>query len=145
MRRPRIGEARDMPLPPSVARFNKAATNRVTSRVADRLPGFGIVVHRGRRSGREYETPVNAFRRPGGYTIALTYGRGDWVRNVEAAGSATLRTRGRTHRLTAPRIVDDPTRSAVPGPVRWILARLGVTEFLQLDEDRPLPPEVTDG
>src|SRR4029453_19472431 len=83
MRRPRIGQARDMPLPPSVARFNKAATNRVTSRVADRLPGFGIVVHRGRRSGREYETPVNAFRRPGGYTIALTTGA--------ATGSATSR------------------------------------------------------
>ena len=32
-----------------VAAFNLAVTNRITSRFADRLPGFGILTHVGRK------------------------------------------------------------------------------------------------
>src|SRR5689334_2336121 len=72
-----------------IAHFNRAVTNRVTRPLATRLPRLGIVVHRGRRTGVEYRTPVNVFRTPGGFNIALTYGRdADWVRNVMAAGGA---------------------------------------------------------
>ena len=35
-----------------VAAFNLAVTNRITSRFAARLPGFGILTHVGRKSGR---------------------------------------------------------------------------------------------
>ena len=45
-----------------VAAFNLAVTNRITSRFAARLPGFGILTHVGRKSGRIYGTPVNVFR-----------------------------------------------------------------------------------
>jgi len=58
-----------------VAAFNLAITNRITSRFAARLPGFGILTHVGRKSGRIYRTPVNVFREPDGFLIALTYGR----------------------------------------------------------------------
>jgi hypothetical protein len=58
-----------------VAAFNLAVTNRITSRFAARLPGFGILTHVGRKSGRVYRTPVNVFRVPEGFLIALTYGR----------------------------------------------------------------------
>ncbi|MGH7129463.1 MAG: nitroreductase family deazaflavin-dependent oxidoreductase, partial [Planctomycetaceae bacterium] len=84
-----------MPLSRRVARFNRVVTNRTIGRLAPRMPGFGVVHHKGRRSGREYRTPVNIFRRPDGCVIALTYGRGaDWVRNVLAAGECDLLTRG---------------------------------------------------
>ena len=74
-----------------VAGFNLAVTNRITSRFADRLPGFGILTHVGRKSGRVYRTPVNVFRAPEGFLIALTYGReSEWVKNVLAA-DASLR------------------------------------------------------
>jgi len=56
----------------SVTAFNLAVTNRITSRFADRLPGFGIVTHVGRKSGKVYRTPVNVFRAPEGFLIALT-------------------------------------------------------------------------
>ena len=65
-----------------VAAFNLTVTNRITSRFADRLPGFGILAHVGRKSGRVYRTPVNVFRAPEGFLIALTYGR-------EASGLGT--------------------------------------------------------
>src|SRR3989442_10765423 len=77
-----------------VAAFNLAVTNRITSRFAARLPGFGILRHVGRKSGRVYRTPVNVFRTSEGFLIALTYGRdSEWVRNVVAAGECKLETR----------------------------------------------------
>jgi hypothetical protein len=56
----------------SVASFNLAVTNRITSRFAARLPGFGILTHVGRKSGKVYGTPVNVFQAPEGFLIALT-------------------------------------------------------------------------
>ncbi|MDQ7904951.1 nitroreductase family deazaflavin-dependent oxidoreductase [Phytohabitans sp. ZYX-F-186] len=126
-----------MVLPRRLARANRVVGNRVLGPVARHLPGFGIVVHRGRRSGRAYRTPVNIFKTTDGYVVALTYGLGDWTRNVLAAGGCTVEIRRRPVHLTDPRLVDDPTRSAVPLPIRPILAALGVTEFLHL---RPIPP-----
>jgi deazaflavin-dependent oxidoreductase (nitroreductase family) len=126
-----------MPLSRAVARFNRSVTNRLLGPLAAHLPGFGVVVHTGRRSRRVYRTPVNVFRRPGGYVIALTYGPGaDWVRNVLTSGGCALETRGRTLRLTQPRVVHDELRRAVPGPLRLIGVTLGaladVADFLEL-------------
>lgn len=80
-----------------------------------------------------YATPVNVFRRPGGFIVALTYGRADWARNVLAAGEAELRTRGRTHHLQNPRTVIDPARAGLPAFVRATLGLLHVDEFLWVD------------
>ena len=51
---PRDGgdEGDGMPIPRIVGRWNKAGLNRVTRRIAPFTPGFGVVIHRGRRSGR---------------------------------------------------------------------------------------------
>lgn len=122
-----------MPLPDWLARFNRSTTNRLTRSFAGRLPGFAIVVHTGRRSGRRYRTPVNIFRSGDDYVIALTYTRErDWVRNVIAAGGCEVETEGTTLHLQDPHIVTDARRSLVPGPVRPILEALGVTEFMRL-------------
>jgi deazaflavin-dependent oxidoreductase (nitroreductase family) len=127
-----------VPLPSRLARFNRRVTNRVSIHVVGHVPGFGIVAHQGRRSGRTYRTPVNVFRHrgdgPGAWVFALIYGRGDWVRNVEAAGTAGLLTRGTEHRLVDPRVVHDPSRAYVPAPVRAILGVIGVEDFLLADE-----------
>jgi deazaflavin-dependent oxidoreductase (nitroreductase family) len=123
-----------MPLPRSLARFNRRATNRVFRTFAGRVPGFAIVVHRGRSTGREYRTPVNAFARPGGgYTIALAYGETQWVRNVLAQGGCVLEVGGRRVAMRNPRVIHDPTRGAVPAPVRAILRLLDVADFVQLE------------
>jgi deazaflavin-dependent oxidoreductase (nitroreductase family) len=120
-----------------VAAFNLAVTNRITSRFADRLPGFGILTHVGRKSGRVYRTPVNVFRAPEGFLIALTYGReSEWVKNVLAAGGCQLETRGVRHLLSAPTIVHDPTRRRFPLPVRIVLRLIGATDFMQLSTSR---------
>jgi deazaflavin-dependent oxidoreductase (nitroreductase family) len=123
-----------MPLPRWLGRFNRGVTNRVTRPVAQWLPGFAVVKHQGRRSGRRYRTPVNLFRSGDRYVIALTYGRDrDWVRNVLAAGGCEVETRGHLIHLAHPRIVIDKQRSLVPQPIRPILKAIGVTEFMELN------------
>ena len=125
-----------MPLPRWLAHFNRRVTNRLLGPLALRLPGFGVVVHTGRRTHRQYRTPVNVFRRADGYVIALTYGpEAEWVRNVLASGGCTLETRGRTLRLTRPRLFRDERRRSVPLPVRLVLGVLGVINFLGLRRD----------
>jgi deazaflavin-dependent oxidoreductase (nitroreductase family) len=116
-----------------VAAFNLAVTNRITSIFAGRLPGFGILTHIGRKSGRVYRTPVNVFRRPGEFLIALTYGsESEWAKNVLAAGDCQLETRGVHYDLSAPKVVHDPTRKRFPLIVRVVLTLIGADEFLQL-------------
>ncbi|HEU5440648.1 MAG TPA: nitroreductase family deazaflavin-dependent oxidoreductase [Ktedonobacterales bacterium] len=122
-----------MPLPQTVARFNRRVTNRITGQFADQLPGFGIVIHKGRRSGRMYHTPLNVFRAGNDYIIALTYGaETDWVRNVLAADGCEIVTRGRRIRLAHPRLITDPPMPWAPLPVRLILRATGVTEYMRL-------------
>jgi deazaflavin-dependent oxidoreductase (nitroreductase family) len=133
-----------MPIPRAVGRWNKAALNRVIRRVAPWMPGFGVVVHRGRRSGRRYETPVNVFPAAGGYLLALTYGRDtDWVKNVLAAGGCELRTRGRTVRLDSPRLYHDETRRGIRPFERQMLRAIGVADFLSLRTAQPPAAGVT--
>jgi deazaflavin-dependent oxidoreductase (nitroreductase family) len=122
-------------LPRRLARFNRVVTNRIAGRVANRLPGFGIIEHTGRRSKRSYRTPVNVFRTGDGYVVALTYGpSADWVKNVLTADGCVLHTRGQRIELAEARIVHDPTRADMPPGVRQILRAVDVTDFLHLKQ-----------
>jgi deazaflavin-dependent oxidoreductase (nitroreductase family) len=122
-----------MPIPKVVGRWNKAGLNRLTRHIAPWLPGFGVIVHRGRRSGRRYQTPVNVFNTDDGYVVALTYGPDtDWVKNVLAAGGCELRTRGQAVRLGSPRLFHDESRASIRPVERQVLRILGVAEFLSL-------------
>ena len=125
-----------MPLPRFIARVNRRVTNRLLGGLATRLPWFGVVVHTGRRSQRQYRTPVNVFRRGNRYIIALTYGpNSDWVRNVLAEGGCTLETRGQTLHLSRPWLFHDEGRGGVPAPVRLVLGIINVCDFLELSLD----------
>jgi deazaflavin-dependent oxidoreductase (nitroreductase family) len=122
-----------MPLPKRLARFNLAVTNRLTGPFARRLPGFAVVLHVGRRSGRAFRTPVNMFRAGDRYVIALTYGSdSQWVRNVLAAGEVDVETRGQRLHLVEPEIVHDVRRSRVPAAVRPVLGIVNVSDFMLL-------------
>jgi deazaflavin-dependent oxidoreductase (nitroreductase family) len=122
-----------MPLPKALARFNRVITNPIARHVAGRLPGFAIVDHVGRRSGRVYRTPVNLFRHGDRYVISLMYGAdSQWVRNVIATGEADVETRGQRIHLVEPEIVHDPGRSLVPAPIRPIVGAVNVTDFMLL-------------
>jgi deazaflavin-dependent oxidoreductase (nitroreductase family) len=122
-----------MPIPSRLRQWNKVGLNRATRHIAPWLPGFGVVVHRGRRSGRRYQTPVNVFPTEDGFLFALTYGPDtDRVRNVVAAGGCELHTRGRTVQLKSPRLHHDESRRGIRPVERQLLRLLGVADFLTL-------------
>ncbi|HEY3465029.1 MAG TPA: nitroreductase family deazaflavin-dependent oxidoreductase [Amycolatopsis sp.] len=125
-----------MVLPKRVARFNRVATNQVLKHIAGWAPGFAMVVHKGRKSGREFRTPVNVFRRPDGFVVALTYGPdADWVKNVLAADGCTLVSRGKNIEVRGAELVHDESRQAMPVPIRQALGLLNVHDFLLLKRE----------
>ncbi|MFR9750020.1 nitroreductase family deazaflavin-dependent oxidoreductase [Nocardia sp. 004] len=125
-----------MVLPRALANFNRHITNPAAGVLAGRAPGFGIVVHRGRKSGRSYRTPVMVFTQDGTYRIALTYGRNvDWVKNIRAAGGFTLETRGRVVELTDPVVRHDPAADWAPWSVRQALKAISAEYYV---ESRPV-------
>jgi deazaflavin-dependent oxidoreductase (nitroreductase family) len=126
-----------MTAPPTRMRTIRPLTTRIFNPIARRfagwLPGFGILQYRGRKSGRTYRTPINAFRRDDSFVFALTYGADvQWVKNVVAAGGCTLRTRGRDVLLVEPELFVDPGRRLMPRVVRFVLRLVRATEFLRM-------------
>ncbi len=73
-----------------------------------RFRAYSLLKHRGRKSGREYRTPISAFPLGDGFVLALLYGDAaevDWCRNVMAAGECILKTRGQEFQLEKPEII----------------------------------------
>ena len=123
-----------MPIPRIVRQWNKTGLNRVTRHIAPWAPGMGVIIHRGRRSGRLYQTPVSVFSAKDGYVFALTYGPDtNWVKNVLAAGGCVLRTHGHATQLTSPRLYHDQSRRGIRPAERQALRLLGVADFLFLN------------
>ncbi len=121
----------------SLAVFNRKVANHFFGPLMTRFSAFGVVHHRGRKSGREYRTPVKLFRRGDDYVISLPYGSTcDWARNVLAAGGCELEIRGTRIRLVEPMVYSDRGEADIPIVIRFILKRVGVTEYLAL---RPTP------
>jgi deazaflavin-dependent oxidoreductase (nitroreductase family) len=126
-----------------LAVFNRSVANHFFGPVMTRFSAFGVVHHRGRKSGREYETPVKVFRRGDGYVISLPYGSTcDWVRNVLAERACELEIRDRTISLVEPTVYHDQGEADIPTILRFILRRLGVTEYLAM---KPAPSPLSLG
>lgn len=107
--------------PKWVDRIGFRYVNPVMRRLAPVLPGYAVVEHLGRKSGKRYDTPVSVFRQESVLAVILLHGETDWARNVLAAGRATLRHRRTTVRLSEPKII--PPGQATKEVPR--LARLG--------------------
>jgi deazaflavin-dependent oxidoreductase (nitroreductase family) len=102
---------------------------------AGRKNGYAAAIrHTGRKSGKQYSTPVGAERVQDGFVIPLAYGtQVDWLQNVIAAGRATLSTNGETHDVTEPEVIDAAAAlpSLSPGR-RRTFERLGIALYLKV-------------
>jgi deazaflavin-dependent oxidoreductase (nitroreductase family) len=108
-----------MRLPRKLAGFNRVVTNRVQGLWAPYLPPWLMVVHRGRRSGREYRTPMMGSVHGEQLVIAMLYGpQSDWARNLLAAGQGTVIRRGRTRRIDRLEVVESQGSSNLGWPAR---------------------------
>jgi deazaflavin-dependent oxidoreductase (nitroreductase family) len=79
--------------------------NPVMKRASRFMPGASVIKHRGRKSGKPYETVVTTYRKGDLLAIALGHGRADWVKNVLAAGEADVRLYRQEVHVTNPRIL----------------------------------------
>jgi deazaflavin-dependent oxidoreductase (nitroreductase family) len=89
-----------------------------------------IVRHRGRVSGAEYETPVGVVANGDAFLVALPYGsRTQWLRNVLAAGSATLVHEGNTYQVDRPELIAMATVA-----VRFSASDRGMFRWLRVED-----------
>jgi deazaflavin-dependent oxidoreductase (nitroreductase family) len=128
-----------MQLPQGLARFNRHV-NPIQRLWAGWLPPFAIVEHVGRRSGKPYRTPVQAFSttvdgKPG-VAILLTYGPDrDWLKNLTAAGGGRMRRNAETFGITDPRVVSKAEAAPhVDGTWRVCFARMPVEQVVLLNK-----------
>ena len=119
-----------MKFPPWIERLQIKYMNPIAVPIARFMPGITVIKHRGRTSGKQYETAITAYRKGDTVAIMLAHGKTNWVKNVIAAGEADLRLGRRDVHLINPRIVaagsDDP---ALPRIAR-LAARRGVGVFV---------------
>jgi deazaflavin-dependent oxidoreductase (nitroreductase family) len=78
-----------------------------------RFMGMATITHRGRKSGKPYETIVTPYRKGNLLAIQLGHGKTDWVKNVLAAGEADLHFIRKVVHLVNPRIL--PAGSGADG------------------------------
>lgn len=98
-----------MKLSRGIARFNRLINNPIQGTYSWLVPPWAAVLHRGRRSGRRYRTPVLAFGIERALIIALLYGEeSDWVQNLREGGGYVVRG-GHTYPVAGMRLADTAT------------------------------------
>jgi deazaflavin-dependent oxidoreductase (nitroreductase family) len=124
------------PTRPSLVQRAAIATMALARPIAGRrlLPLYAVIEHHGRKSGATYRTPIVARRTDGGFVLPVPFGPNtNWVRNVLAAGEATITWKGGSHPVTAPRLVDLAAATpSLSGFMRRGATRFGITDWLEV-------------
>jgi deazaflavin-dependent oxidoreductase (nitroreductase family) len=115
----------------AVTRISSPITLRIAG--SELIPVWGVLHHRGRKSGRAYATPLAVLATADGFLLPLPFGEGtDWCRNVRAGGGV-IRWRGIDQRVEQPEIISaaeaSPGFSAV---LRPIVRVMGIKKFLRV-------------
>jgi deazaflavin-dependent oxidoreductase (nitroreductase family) len=95
---------------------------------------YGLLVHRGRTSGREYRIAVVVRPFEDGFVIPMPFGeRTQWAKNLVAAGGGQVVWNGRTYDVVSPELIDaDAAGPSMPGIQRAAIGKLGMSTFMRL-------------
>jgi deazaflavin-dependent oxidoreductase (nitroreductase family) len=113
--------------------FNREILNPFTLSFAGRpYSPYAIVQHVGRKSGREYHTPVVAMSTDEGFVIPLPYGdHVDWCRNLLAAEGGLIASQGHAYRVCEPEVIGTSEGlAAFPAWMQVLLERAETEKFL---------------
>ena len=119
-----------MKFPVWLENFQIKYINPMAVPLARVMPGITVIKHRGRTSGKNYETAISAYRKGNTVAIMLAHGKTNWVKNILAAGAADIRLGRRDLHLVNPRIVAAGTDDASLPRMARIAARRGVGVFV---------------
>jgi deazaflavin-dependent oxidoreductase (nitroreductase family) len=115
-----------MLMPVWLERFQIKYVNPMLRPLSKRLPGFAVIKHRGRTSGKDFETIVTAYRKDELVAIGLMHGKTNWVKNVLAAGEADIHVGRKDLHLVNPRVLPAGTVDpALPRVVARLAQRQG--------------------
>lgn len=119
----------------NIRKINRSIVNPIIKLVAGRSL-YALVYHTGRKSGKEYATPVMGAVKDGTIFIGLPYGVDtDWILNIQAAGSCRVKIEGATYTAANPELAGP--ESALPVfsdgyRQNYKKARIKPTQFLKL-------------
>jgi deazaflavin-dependent oxidoreductase (nitroreductase family) len=94
-----------------------------------------LLTVRGRTSGQPHTVPVIPVSQDGQRFLVAPYGVVQWVRNLRAAGTATL-TRGR--RSEAISVTELPAQEAAPILKQYLLKATAARPYFDVAKDAPL-------
>jgi deazaflavin-dependent oxidoreductase (nitroreductase family) len=111
--------------------FNKPALLLAGTRW---LPLYGVLEHRGRRSGTLFHTPVVVRPTSDGFIVPMPWGETtDWYRNVRAAGGCRIRWKDHDYALAEPQVMDAEAAGASFGAfARRMLRRFNIQKVVRL-------------
>jgi deazaflavin-dependent oxidoreductase (nitroreductase family) len=113
----------------------KHTLNPLTLKLArSSLGPFSLIRHVGRRSGKQYETPIMVAPIAEGFVIELTYGpEVDWYKNVQAAGRCTIHWHGKDYEINRIEPISaEAGRAAFPTPIRLMLQVMNMKHFVKM-------------
>lgn len=105
-------------------------------------PRMALLTIRGRRTGRDRTVPMGVFDRDGRKYLVAAFGEVNWVRNLRAAGAATITQGKRTTRYAAEQVqgeeaawvLRDCLAAYLPSPLAGPMLR----QRIAVDADAPL-------
>ena len=121
----------------NVADRIESALIAVLLRAGVKMGTTSLLTVRGRKSGQPHTVPVLLVEQEGQHWLVAPYGVVQWVRNIRAAGTATL-TRGR--RSEAISVTELPAQEAAPVLKQYLLLPVsaGVRSYFDATKDSPL-------
>jgi deazaflavin-dependent oxidoreductase (nitroreductase family) len=96
---------------------------------------MSLLTVRGRRSGQPHMVPVLLVEQGGERFLVAPYGEVQWVRNIRAAGTATL-TRGR--RAEAISVTELAAKEAAPILRQYLVKATAARPYFDARQDSPL-------
>ena len=104
-------------------------------RVGLKIGSMSLLTVRGRKSGQPRTVPVLLVEHDGHSFLVAPYGVVQWVRNIRAAGTATL-TRGRRSKVIS--VAELPAHEAAPILKQYLVKATAARPYFDATLDSPL-------
>lgn len=104
-------------------------------RVGVKIGTMSLLTVRGRKSGQPHTVPVLLVEQDGERWLVAPYGVVQWVRNIRAAGTATL-TRGRRSETIS--VSELPAQEAAPILKQYLLKATATRPYFDVTTDSPV-------
>ena len=104
-------------------------------RVGFKIGSMSLLTVRGRKSGQLRTVPVLLVEHDGHSFLVAPYGVVQWVRNIRAAGTATL-TRGRRSKVIS--VTELPAHEAAPILKQYLVKATAARPYFDATLDSPL-------